>query len=119
MSINVEKLTRAFEQSGAEDNKTNNDRVLPELNKERIKTNLEPLNEQISNLTQSLSQLIDENSAKTTPTVNSLLTTHGLGPRLSENQELRKPRLSMMACKANNFPRKVNHAFFSESCLLH
>ena len=43
-------------------------RPASELIEERIRANLEPLNVQISTLTQLLDQLIKDNSAKTTPT---------------------------------------------------
>ena len=45
-------------------------RISPEPIKERIRAYLEPLNAQLSRLTQSKNQLIQDNSAKTTPTAS-------------------------------------------------
>ena len=51
--------------------------VLPDLSKEGIKGNLEPLNEEISTLTQLLNQLIKKNSPRNSPTA---------GPRNQQTQ---------------------------------
>ena len=66
LSVNVENLIIASEQSDAEDESAINDSVSPELIDERIRANLEPLNEQISSLTLSLNHMIYNNSARTT-----------------------------------------------------
>ena len=49
----------------------------PDLIDEKMKANVKPLNEQISTLSQLLNQLVQENSARNTPTV---------GPRIHETQ---------------------------------
>ena len=54
-----------------ENNNVGNGQISPELIEEGIKTNLAPLNEQISTLQQLLKQLINKNSAKTSPTPGS------------------------------------------------
>ena len=56
--------------------------VWPDVIEERIKANLEPLNEQISTLTQLLNQLIQENSACNSPTG---------GPRTHRTQSEHSP----------------------------
>ena len=65
MSINAENVTNASKQSNAEESNANNDRVLQELIDERMRANLEPFYEQISNLTQLLNQLINDTPSKT------------------------------------------------------
>ena len=61
----------ASEQPDDIENSVRNDRISPELIEERIRENLEPLKEQILNLTQLLHQLINDNLAKTGPMVCS------------------------------------------------
>ena len=61
----MQKISDTFKTRGTEDFGRNIDLILPQLIEERIKANLEPLNEQISTLTQLLNQLIQNNSAKT------------------------------------------------------
>ena len=65
MSVNAEKITNASKQFKAEESNANNDRVSQDLIEERMRANLEPFYEQISNLTQLLNQLIHDNSSET------------------------------------------------------
>ena len=57
-------------------------RVSPDLIEERIKVNSEPLNDEISMLTQLVNQLIQENSARSSPTAGprNHRTKSGLSP---------------------------------------
>ena len=63
--MNVENLTDASEQSHAEETNVKNYQVSPVLLEEKIRATLEPLNVQISNLTQVLNQLIHDNKTIT------------------------------------------------------
>ena len=68
MSVNAENSAdapAALDSDRADERIT---RVLSDLIEERIKANLEPLNEQFSTLTQLLSQLIQEKWALNSPT---------------------------------------------------
>ena len=69
-TVNPGNLINASEQSNAKENITRNHQISSEVIKERIRANLEPLNEQILNFTQLLHQQIIENLAKTTPTTD-------------------------------------------------
>ena len=68
MSANTGNTIDATATRGIEkiDGRTN--QISPELNQTRIRTNLEPTNEQYSTLTQLLNQLIQQNLTKTNPT---------------------------------------------------
>ena len=57
--------------------------VSPDLIEEKIKANIESLNEQLSTLTQLLNQLIQESSVRNSPTA---------GPRTQQTQPRRSPR---------------------------
>ena len=94
MSVRVEYLTTASEKSDGEENNASNDRVSPELEQleEGITANMEPLNEQISTLTQLLNQLIHDNSAKSTPTARSC--AHRPHKRRPLDRETGAPRTS-------------------------
>ena len=71
MSLSAENLNNASEQSDAEESSTRNDRISLEVIEERIRANLKHVNEQMANLSQSLNQLINDNSVKTTSTADS------------------------------------------------
>ena len=66
MSVNTENTADLSEKPGAKEVDGNINRMSPELIKERIKANLEHLNEQISTLTHLLNQLIQDNWAQVT-----------------------------------------------------
>ena len=108
MSINAENISNVFETYNAEEITANNDRSSSELTDERIRTNLEPLNEQT--LTQLLNQLIEDNLAKSTPTAGSRTNRPQMRPPLnreigkSEPRELRPTTF---------FFAKVNFSSFS------
>ena len=74
ISVNVENINTAWKESVVQENNLNNNRFSPKLIEDRTRANLESLNEQISSLTQLLSQLINNNSAKTSPTAGSHTT---------------------------------------------
>ena len=61
--------------------------VSPDRIEERIKANLEPLNEQMSTLTQLLNQLFQGNSARNSPAANT--HTQQTQSRLSPSKEAR------------------------------
>ena len=63
MSGNAKNTINTSELYETEDINANNDRISSELIKEGFRANLEPLNEQMSNLTQLLYQLIHDSSA--------------------------------------------------------
>ena len=89
MSVNTQNTAGTSKTRGAEDVDKNINWILPELTEKRIRANLEPLNEQISPLTQLLNQLIQVNSTKTIPTASSC--THRSQTEPSFNKEALEP----------------------------
>ena len=75
-------LAKTSEQSDAEENYANNDRVSSNFI-EKIRANLQALIEQITSLTQLLSQRIQYISAKTNPMANSCTHRPQTGPALN------------------------------------
>ena len=69
--MSTEIATNASQQSDAEEISRNNNRISSEPVDKRIRATLEHLNEQISNLMQLISQLIQNSSAKANPTAGS------------------------------------------------
>ena len=92
MSVNAENTANAFETYEAEKNSANSKKISTELIEERIRANLKPLSEQISTLTQLLNQVIQDNSAQTTPTAGSRTHRPQTGPSL--NREIETSRIS-------------------------
>ena len=85
--MNVANLTNASDYSDVKENNASNYRLPPDLIEERIRAYLETPNRQISNLTLLLSQLINGNSAKTTPTANSRAHCSHKDPHSTGKQE--------------------------------
>ena len=85
MSVSAENSTNLSEPYGAKEIDANDDGFSPELIEERIKANLELLNDYILTRTQLLNQLIQDNSAKITPTAGSRTQRPQTGP--SRNRE--------------------------------
>ena len=80
MSVNAENITHASETMAKISTQTT---ISPEVFEEKIVANLEPLNEQISTLTQLPNQLIHDNSAKTTPVASFRTLGPQMGPPLN------------------------------------
>ena len=85
MSVNAKYATNTSEPYDTEKIIENNDQISSELIEENIRANLEPLNEHIFTIIQLLNQLIQNNSAKTTPTAGSC--THRPQTGISQNRE--------------------------------
>ena len=64
MLVNAANIINASESYDAEEINGNSDRILPELIDERLRCNLEPLNQHISTLTQLLKQLVQDQPLK-------------------------------------------------------
>ena len=71
MSAQEEQSTAASESNAAKRISRTSTEVSPELFKERIKANLEPLHAHITALTQMMNKLIRDNSAKAYSTANT------------------------------------------------
>ena len=71
MTVSAGNTENASETYDAKKINSNKNQVLREVVETRIRANLEPLNQQILNITQLLAQLIQDNSGKTTPMVAS------------------------------------------------
>ena len=71
MSVNGENISNTSDESHIEENDKGNERVTSETVEEKIRANLEALNEQISNNTKFLHQLMNDHSAKSTPMAGS------------------------------------------------
>ena len=72
MPVNAENTADALEARDWERTGETISGTSADLIEERIKANLEPLNPQISTLTQLLSQLIQDNSARNSPMAPTL-----------------------------------------------
>ena len=70
MSLKVESLTNAFEESDAEKRNAIMNQISPEFTEEGVGANLESLNEQTSTLTQLLTELIHDNLKKVVTMAN-------------------------------------------------
>ena len=68
MSVNIENTIGATEISDAERTDKTMTIVSSDLIEEKVRANLEPLNDQKSTLTQLLNQLIKDSLAETAPT---------------------------------------------------
>ena len=81
------------------------DRISPELLAERIKANLKPPIEQISDLNKLLNQPIQHNSATTTPTVSSHVRRSNTGPSFDREKgaSITSPDSDIWKCSANIF----------------
>ena len=90
MSLNTESTIDASKTRNAERTGKTTTGVLSDMIKERIRTNLEPLNAQISTLIQLLHQLIRENSVKITPRLGT--RTHGPQTQILLSRETRTSR---------------------------
>ena len=78
MSLNPENILDASEGFNREKTSETVTEVFPDLIHEKIRANLEPLNAQISTLTQLLDQLIQDNSARTIPTADFCTHPHSV-----------------------------------------
>ena len=93
MSVNTESTIDASKAGNAERTNETIAGVSPELIEDKIRANLEAVNAQIQTMTQLLDQLIQDNSAKITPTVGprTVLIVRKLNPRSKEKLEPLKP----------------------------
>ena len=89
MSVNTENTIDSSKTRRVEQIDGNTNRISPELIEEMIRADLEPVNEQISTRLQLLNELIQANSAETTPMAGSL--THRLQVGPSFNREAWAP----------------------------
>ena len=71
VSVDVENINNACKEYVAQENDVSYSRISPKLTEERTRANLESLKHEILSLTQSLKQLNNNNSAKTSPTAGS------------------------------------------------
>ena len=110
LSVNEEKATNASKKYDAEEINISKDQISPELIEEKIRANLEPLNEQILTLSQLLNQLIQDNSAKATPMAGS--QTHRWQTGLSLARETRVSRFHLFefSCNRLKLPLKTPKA---------